>query len=56
MFEGALLCRKYAEFKNQSLKTSAGTQSCFVQRQTPGVTSSKVSLKYSKNMDKGIQE
>ena len=30
---------KYAEFKNQTLysKTSAGTQKCYAQRNTPGV-------------------
>ena len=33
----------YAEFKNQSLKKSAGTQSCYVQGNTPGVASSKIS-------------
>ena len=28
---------KYAEFKNQTLKKSAGTQKCYAQRNTPGV-------------------
>ena len=28
---------KYAEFKNQTLKKSAGTQKCYVQWNTPGV-------------------
>ena len=28
---------KYAEFKNQTLKKSAGTQKCYAQRSTPGV-------------------
>ena len=36
---------KYVEFKNQSLKNSSGTQSCYAQRNTPEVTSSKISLK-----------
>ena len=46
-FEGVLLCKKkYAEFKNQSLKKSAGTQNCYAQRNTPGVTSSEISLKW----------
>ena len=36
---------KYAEFKNQSLKKSAGTQGCYAQRNTNGVASSKISLK-----------
>ena len=27
---------KYAELKNQSLKKSVGTQSCYAQRDTPG--------------------
>ena len=35
---------KYAEFKNQSLKQSAGTQSRFAQRNTPGGASSKIRL------------
>ena len=30
-----------AEFKNQSLKKSAGTQSCYVQWNTPGVLGSR---------------
>ena len=28
---------KGAEFKNQTLKKSAGTQNCYAQRNTPGV-------------------
>ena len=28
---------KFAEFKHQTLKKSAGTQMCYVQRNTPGV-------------------
>ena len=29
--------KKYAEFKNQTLKKTAGTQNCYVQRNTPRV-------------------
>ena len=37
-FEGVFLCKKkYAIFKNQTLKKSAGTQKCCVQRNTLGV-------------------
>ena len=36
---------KYAEFENQSLKKLAGTQCCYGQRNTLGVTSSEISLK-----------
>ena len=36
---------KYAEFKNQSLKKSVGTQSCYAQRNPPWVASSKISKK-----------
>ena len=35
---------KYAEFKNQSLKKSAGTQTGYMQRNTPGVIRIKNSL------------
>ena len=34
---------KYAEFKNQPLKKSAGTQKCYAQRNTPGVGNSQIS-------------
>ena len=29
---------KYAQFKNQTLTKSAGTQTCYLQRMIPGVT------------------
>ena len=38
--KGLKMCsyvEKYAEFKNQTLKKSAGTQKCYAQRNTPGV-------------------
>ena len=35
-FEGVFFCRKYAEFKNQTLKKSAGTQKSYAQRNTEG--------------------
>ena len=34
---------KYAEFKNQTLKKSAGTQKCYAQRYTPGWAISQIS-------------
>ena len=37
-FEGVFLCKKKcAEFKDQTLKKSTGTQKCYVQRNAPGV-------------------
>ena len=38
---------KYAEFQNQTLKKSTGTQKCYAQRNTPGVGNiSKIALKW----------
>ena len=35
-FEGVFFVEKCAEFKNQTVKKSAGTQKCYTQRNTPG--------------------
>ena len=37
-FEGVFLFRKCAEFKNQTLNKSAGTQNCYSQLNTPRVS------------------
>ena len=37
--KGLKVCyvEKWAEFKNQTLKKSAGTQKCYAQRNNPGI-------------------
>ena len=37
-FEGVFLCRKCADFKNHTLKKSAGTQNCYSPLNTPRVS------------------